>query len=34
LKATDAEIAEWLQVTLPPAVAPYRIIGQEWRDGR
>jgi hypothetical protein len=32
--ATDAEIAEWLQEMLPPAFAPYTIVGQEWRDGR
>lgn len=27
--ATDAEIAEWLEEMLPPAFAPYRIVGQE-----
>jgi hypothetical protein len=32
--ATDAEIAEWLQETLPPEFGPYSIVGQEWHDGR
>jgi hypothetical protein len=27
--ATDAEIAEWLEEMLPPAFAPYWIVGQE-----
>ena len=30
--ATDAEIADWLQKTLPTSHAPYSIVGQEW-DG-
>lgn len=32
--ATDAEIAEWLEEMLPPAFAPYGIVGLEWRAGR
>jgi hypothetical protein len=32
--ATDAEIAEWLQEVLPPAFAPYSIVGGASEDGR
>ena len=31
--ATDDEITEWLQETLPGPFAPYSAIGHEWRDG-